>query len=324
MTMQRRQLLTALALAGAIPRLRAQSLPETARLYAGFAAGGIVDVTARRIADKLREHYARTVVVENKTGAGGQLALSALKAAPGDGLTMAITPMSMLGIYPHTYKKLPYDSAVDFQPVSQVARFDFAFVVGPGVPTSVKTLADFVGWAKANPGAGFGSPAPGSVPHFIGELFSRSANVSLTHIPYRGSQPAIVDLLGGQLHAVSAPVGEFMPHLSSGKLRMLATAGSVRSKFAPGVPTYAEQGFREVVAEEWLGMYLPAKVPGDVVERLSVALRQALATKEVIDSLAQMGLEAKSSTPAELRALLARDSQRWGPVVKTIGFTADS
>ena len=164
--MQRRRFLLASTAAGialAHPLARALGLPETARIFAGFAPGGTVDVTARRIADKLRDVLARSVVVENRTGAGGQIALSALKTAPADGLTLLVTPMSMLGIYPHTYKKLPYDPVADFQPVSQAVRFDFGFAVGPMVPASVKSLADFVAWCKANPkDANFGSPAAGS------------------------------------------------------------------------------------------------------------------------------------------------------------------
>lgn len=330
MKMQRRQFLSTsaagLTVFACTGQLRAQSLPDNARIFAGFAAGGTVDVTARRVAEKLRDVLAKSVAVENRTGAGGQVALAALKTAAPDGLTLAVSPMSMLGIYPHTYKKLPYDPVVDFIPVSMAVRFDFGFGVGPLVPTSVKTLVDFAAWAKANPKeASFGSPAPGSVPHFVGELLGRAAGLpDFKHIGYRGSQPAIVDMMGGQLASVSAPVGEFLPHLTSGKVRLLATSGPARNKFAPNVPTYAEQGFKDLVFDEWFGIFAPAKTPADMVNRVSVAVRNALASKDVIDGLAQMGLEAKASTPAELVALLKKDTERWGPVVKNIGFTAES
>lgn len=327
--MQRRQFVLSttaaagLALAGTASR--AQGLPETARIYAGFAAGGTVDVTARRIADKLREVLAKSVVVENRTGAGGQIALSALKTATPDGLTLLVTPMSMLGIYPHTYKKLPYEPAVDFQPVSQAVRFDFGFAVGPMVPASVKTLGEFIAWCKANPrDANFGSPAAGSVPHFVAELFGRAAGVDLKHAPYRGTQPAIVDLMGGQIAAVSGPVGEFLQHLPTGKVRLLATSGAARNKFAPDVATYAEQGFKDIVFDEWFGVYMPAKVPADALNRAVTAVRSALSSPEVVDALGKMGLEARASSPAELAALLKRDSERWAPLIKQIGFTADS
>jgi tripartite-type tricarboxylate transporter receptor subunit TctC len=280
-----------------------------------------VDTTARRVADKLREVLAKSVVVENRTGAGGQIALSALKAAAPDGLTLLVTPMSMLGIYPHTYKKLPYDPVADFQPVSQAVRFDFGFGVGPMVPATVKTLAEFVAWCKANPkDANFGSPAAGSVPHFVAELFGRAAGIDFKHVPYRGTQPAIADLMGGQVASVSGPVGEFLQHLPTGRVRLLATSGNARNRFAPTVPTYAEQGFKDIVFEEWFGFFMPAKV----LARTSTAIRNALGAPDVVDALALMGLEARPSTPTELAALLKRDTERWAPLVKTIGFTADS
>jgi tripartite-type tricarboxylate transporter receptor subunit TctC len=329
MTLPRRHFLSTLSagtLALALPTARAQALPDSARIFAGFAPGGTVDVTARRIAESLRELYAHSVVVENRTGAGGQIALQALKGAAPDGLTFGVTPMSMLGIYPHTYKKLPYDPGADFLPVSQVARLDFGLAVGSSVPASVRSLGDFVAWCKANPKeASFGSPAAGSVPHFVGELFGRAASITdFKHVPYRGTQPAIMDLIGGQIASVSGPVGEFLQHLPGGKVRLLATSGAARSKFAPEVPTYAEQGFKEIVHEEWFGAFLPAKTSPEVVKRLNEALRKALAAPEAIDGLAKMGLEARSSSPAELAALLKRDSERWAPLIRTIGFTADS
>lgn len=327
-SLNRRQLLQALAAgaAGALPfAARAQGLPETARIYVGFAAGGTVDVTARRTGDKLRDTFAKSIVVENRTGAGGQIALTALKTASADGLSFGLTPMSMLGIYPHTYKKLPYDPITDFAPVSQAVRFDFGFAVGPQVPASVHNLLEFIAWCKANPkDANFGSPAAGSVPHFVAELFGRAAGFDLKHVPYRGTQPAIADLMGGQIAAVSGPVGEFLQHLPTGRVRLLATSGAARSKFAPNVPTYAEQGFKDIVFDEWFGFFLPAKASPEAVGKLAAALRTALLSQEVSDGLAQMGLEARPSTPAELGAMLKRDSERWGPLIRTIGFTADS
>jgi tripartite-type tricarboxylate transporter receptor subunit TctC len=328
MTMQRRHFLLSSACAGialAYPTAHAQALPERAIILAGFAPGGTVDVTARRVADKLRDVLAKTVTVENRTGAGGQIALSGLKASPADGLTLLVTPMSMLGIYPHTYKKLPYDPVANFQPVSQAVRFDFGFAVGPMVPATVTTLSGFIAWCKANPkDANFGSPAAGSVPHFVAELFGRAAAVDLKHVPYRGTQPAIVDLIGGQVASVSGPVGEFLQHLAGGKVRLLATSGAARNKFAPTVATFAEQGFKDIVFDEWFGIYMPAKVPADALNRASTAIRAALTAPDVVDALALMGLEARPSTPAELAALLKKDTERWGPLVKTIGFTADS
>ena len=327
MNRNRRRLVTAATggLALAASPLRAQTA-ETVKIIVGFAPGGTSDVTARRVAERLqRDGYAKSVVVENRTGAGGQIALNALKTVPADGLTIVQTPMSMLGIYPHTYKKLPYDPVADFAPVSMAVRFDIGFAVGPMVPASVRNINDFAAWAKANvKDANYGSPAAGSVPHFVGEILSQKIGVDMKHTPYRGTQPAIVDMMGGQVAAVSGPLGEFLQHIPTGKVRLLATSGASRSKFSPGVATFAEQGLRDIVYDEWFGFYVPAKTPAETIARLNTALAAALAAPEVIEALGAMGLEAKSTSPAELAAILKRDNERWAPLIKAIGFTADS
>lgn len=311
--------------AGSMPFLAQAQAIDTVKILAGFAAGGTVDTLARRVATQIAGGYAKSAVVENKTGAGGQIAITTLKAAPADGATLLVTPMSMLGIYPHTYKKLPYDPVADVTPVSLGVVFDMGFAVGPQVPASVKTVPEFLEWCKAYPtGANFGSPAPGSVPHFVGELISRAGKVDMRHVGFRGSQPAILDRLGGQIAAVSAPVGEFLPHLQGGKLRVLATSGATRNKFVPGVSTLVEQGLQDMVYGEWFGFFLPGKAPAEVVQKANAAIRTALADKDVVAGLAAMGLEARSSTPAELAALLKADGDKWGPIVKAIGFTAES
>ncbi len=315
----------ATAALGTLGLARAQTMLERAVIYAGFAPGGTTDVTARRLAERLQGSYARNVAVENRTGAGGQIALTALKSAPADGSVLIVTPMSMLGIYPHTYRKLPYDPVADFQPVSRAVQFEYAIGVGPMVPATVRTAPELVAWFKANvASASFGSPAAGSGPHFLGELFARAGGVEMRHVPYRGTQPAIADLMGGQLPSVCGPVGEFLPHLAGGRVRIIATSGVNRSRFTPNVPTFAEQGFRDLVLDEWFGIFVPGKTPMDIVNRLNAAVQTALAAPEVVEGLAQMGLEARGSTPTELAALLKRDFDRWGPLVKTIGFTAES
>ena len=303
---------------------RTQTL-DTAKILTGFAAGGTVDTLARRVAAHMNGSYAKAVVVDTRTGAGGQIAITALKTSPADGSVLLVTPMSMLGIYPHTYKKLPYDPVADLAPVSLGVVFDMGFAVGPQVPATVKTVPEFLEWCKAHPtNANFGSPAPGSVPHFVGELIGRAGKVDLRHVGFRGSQPAILDMMGGQIAAVSAPVGEFLPHLSGGKVRLLATSGAARNKFVPGTPTLVEQGLKDLVFGEWFAFYLPGKAAPDVVQKANAAVRAALADKDVVSGLAAMGLEAQSSSPAELAALLKADTEKWGPIVKAIGFTAES
>ncbi|MBA4059151.1 secreted protein [Acidovorax temperans] len=325
---QRRDFLktaTALAAAAASPNLWAQGGQlEMARLITGFSAGGTSDTLCRRLAARMTGGYAKSVIVENRTGAGGQIAIQAMKSLPPDGSAILQTPMSMLGIYPHIYKKLPYDPLKDVTPVSVACVFDFGFAVGPAVPASVTTVPQYVAWAKANANGSYGSPAAGSVPHFIGVLIGRQLELEMTHIPYRGTQPAILDMVGGQLPAVCGPIGDFLPHLAAGKCRVLATSGATRSQFVSGVSTLTEQGLKNMSFTEWFGMFLPAGASAETVQRANAALRPALASTEVVEGLAAMGLQATSSTPAELAARLKSDHDRWGPIVKAIGFTAES
>lgn len=332
MTITRRQALlqtTAAAaslLAGLQARAQAGGSPfENVKIVTGFTPGGTSDTICRRMAEKLRPGYGKSVLVENRTGAGGQIAVQAMKTVQPDGTTILQTPMSMLGIYPHIYKKLAYDPVADLTPVSLGAVFDFGFAVGPQVPASVTNMAEFFAWSKANPGlANYGSPAAGSTPHFVGVLAGRAGGVDLKHVPYRGTQPAILEMMGGQIAAVSGPVGEFTQHIPGGKCRLLATTGSKRSKFAPNTPTLVEQGLKDLAFNEWFGFYLPAKAAPDVVKRLNAAMVEALAAPDLIAGLEVMGLEAKSSSPAELAAMLKADHDRWGPLIKSIGFTAES
>ena len=305
-------------------RAFAQAQLETVRLITGFAAGGTSDTTCRRVATRLAPDYARNAVVENKTGAGGQIAVQFVKAAAPDGSTVLQTPTSILTIYPHIYKKLPYEPAVDLTPVTLACIFDFGFAVGPAVPLSVKTVPEFLAWAKANPlGQNFGSPAAGSTPHFIGALIGKSAGLDLKHAAYRGTQPAMLDLLGGNISAVSGPIGDITQHLPTGRIRILGTSGSTRSRFAPEVPTFAEQGLKDATHSEWFAFFLPAKATPEVVSRLNAAMKFALAQKDVIDGMAGFGLEAMSSSSAELAELVRRDTAKWAPIVKQVGFTAE-
>lgn len=329
MSIQRRHLIQSTGAAALLASIGqqawAQAQIDTLKIVTGFAAGGTSDNTCRRVGTGLTGSYAKTVVVENRTGAGGQIAIQFIKGQPADGTTLLQSPTSMFTIYPHIYKKLPYDPVADVTPVTLACVFDFGFAVGPLVPASVKTLADFVSWAKANPTqANFGSPAAGSTPHFVGALLGKSAGLDLKHAAYRGTQPAMQDLLGGQIAAVSGPIGDITQHLATGKIRILATSGSKRNRFAPDVPTYAEQGFKELTHSEWFAFFLPPKADAALVARMNSALKAALATKDVVDGLAVFGLEAMSNNPAELVELLKQDTAKWAPIVKSIGFTADA
>jgi len=329
MTLSRRQILRGASasalLAGISHAALAQAQLENLKIITGFSVGGTSDNTCRRVAQALTGTYARSAVVENRTGAGGQVAIQAIKGLPADGATILQSPTSMFTIYPHIYKRLPYDPVADVTPVTLACAFDFGLAVGPMVPASVRTLAEFVAWAKANPNqATFGSPAAGSTPHFIPALLGIRAGFDFKHAPYRGTQLAMQDLLGGQIPAVSGPIGDLTQHLATGRVRILATSGARRNRFAPEVPTYSEQGFGELQHSEWFGFFLPPRSAPELVTRVNAALRSALAEKTVVDGLATFGLEAMSSTPAEFATLLRTDTAKWAPIVKTIGFTADS
>jgi tripartite-type tricarboxylate transporter receptor subunit TctC len=313
----------ALAALGLPLAARAQNSLELAKILVGFPAGGTTDALSRRLADKLRGGYANNVVVENKPGAGGQIAVTTLRDSPADGSVMLLTPSSILSIYPFTYPKLPY-KLEDVAPVSVGCFFSHGFGVGPAVPESVKTIKDFLAWAKADPVRGnYGSPAAGSMPHMVAALLAKEANVDLKHIPYRGSAPGIQDLLGGQISAMSSPIGDYLPHLKSGKLRVLAVSGAARNKFVPDVPTYREQGF-PITVREWYGFFLPAKATPQTLRRAAAYLQPALAQADVVSSMAQVGMEIQSSTPEALVDLLKSDADQWRVLIKQIGFTAES
>ncbi|MBI2771358.1 MAG: twin-arginine translocation pathway signal protein [Burkholderiales bacterium] len=298
--------------------------PELAKILCGFPPGGTSDAMSRRIADKLRGNYATNVVVDNKPGAGGQIAISLLKDSPADGTTMLLTPSSMLSIYPYVYKTLPYKPLEDVQPVSLACYFNHAFGVGPAVPESVKNMKDFLAWAKANPDkANYGSPGAGSMPHLIVSLINKLTGQDLKHIPYRGSAPGIQDLLGGQISGMSSPVGDYLPYIKSGKLRILAISGINRSPFVPDVPTYRQQGL-PVTVREWYGVFLPGKANAQAVRRAAAYLQPALAQQDLITSMAQVGMEVQSSTPQALGDLLRSDAEDWRRLIKQIGFTPES
>ncbi len=315
--------LTAIA-AGSIPHGAGAQTLDLAKILCGFPPGGTSDILSRRIASLLRGNYAANVLVENKPGAGGQIAISTLRDSPADGSTLLLTPSSMLSIYPYVYKSLPYKPLEDVQPVSVASFFNHAFGVGPAVPASVKNMRDFLAWTKANPEKGnYGSPGAGSMPHLIASLVGKHAGQDLRHAPYRGSAPGIQDLLGGQISAMSAPVGEFLSHVKSGKLRLLAISGVDRSPFVPDVPTLRQQGF-PITVREWFGVFLPGQASQDVVRRAAAYLQPALAQNEVVTAMAQFGMEVQSSTPSALGEMLRADAEEWGRLVKQVGFTPES
>ena len=325
--LNRRQILATAALASAafVPLAHAQTtIDKTARIVVGFPAGGAADAVARLLADQLRGSWAPTVIVDNKAGAGGRIGAQTVKAGDADGSQFLLTPASILTIYPHVYRKLGYDSLADFTPVSSVAAVTFAFSVSSAVPASVKTVADYVAWVKANPkDANYGSAAAGATPHFVGTILGRNAGVQLNHIPFKGGAPLVSDLLGGQIQAGVNVLPEVLPHAQSGKLRILAVSGAKRSRYLPNVPTFAESGFKDVEASEYFGVFVPAKTPPDVVAKLNAAIQQALKAKPMIEGLEKLSFEVEGQSPAEFDKIVKSELHRWGPVVKASGFSSE-
>jgi tripartite-type tricarboxylate transporter receptor subunit TctC len=325
----RRRLLAAsvggLVFAGADAPRRAvaQVIKKQVRVIVPFPPGGGTDVIARILAERLRGPYASTVIVENKAGAAARLGVEYVKNADADGSVMLFTPDFTMTVYPHSFKSLNYDPERDFIPVAPAARSMLTYNIGPAVPDSVKTLADFVQWAKANPAqAMFATTSAGGTPHFVGVMLANAAGVPMTPVHYRGGAPALQDLIGGHVPAGVNPISETLPFVNSGKLRILAVTGSKRSRFLPDVPTMSEQGYN-VVIDSWLGVFVPAKTPGDVVNALNGAIAAAVKLPEMIDSLAKVGNEPNFETPERFAATVKADIARWGPVVKASGFVAE-
>ncbi len=331
MSMQRRDFLQASAGAAVLGALGhssafAQAI-EQVKIFYGFPAGSAGDICARRTGEKFAgTPYSKTsAVVENKPGAGGRIALESLKTAPTDGSALALTPFSALSLYPHIYSKLSYDPFKEFVPVGTASMIYHGLAVGPMVPASVKDVKGFLAWAKANPkDASYGSPAAGSTPHFIGALLGINNGVEMRHVAYRGSVPGITDVVGGQIAAMFTPHGDFLANHKAGKLRIIATSGKGRSPFVPEVATFAEQGFPEFTVEEWFGFCAHAKVPAQVVAQANAAINAAIKDKSVIDALSVVGLLPYGGSPEDMGRSMKTEFDRWGPLIKKVGFTAES
>ena len=314
----------ALALTGISAWSQTPAQGRVVRLMNGFPPGGSADVVSRLIADRLRGAYAPNVIVENKPGGGGRTVLEQARTADADGSTIVLTPTAMLTIFPHVFKKLGYDTFRDFTAVGSAATFVTAITAGPGLPANVKTLQEWLAWAKQNPArASYGSPGAGTSLHFVGTMLAARGGVNLNHVPYKGAAPMVQDLLGGQVPVGMVPIGDAVQHAKSGKLRVLATTGTQRSRFLPDVNTAREAGFQDVIAEDYFALFVPSKTPQDVVEKLGAALREALRSNEVRDRMAQVGVDLKSTTPAEMADIVRAQFNTWAPIVKASGFSAE-
>lgn len=320
--MQRRHLI-ALAAAGLLTHAAAHAQADkTIRVLVGFPPGGSIDTVARLLADRMKDELKANIIVENKPGAGGRVAADMLKSAPADGTVLMITPVVVPVLAPLVFSKLNYNPTTDFTPVGHVASFNFAFTVPTALP--VKTVAEFVAWVKANPDkANFGSPAPGSLPHFFGEIISRDTQTNLVHVPYSGGAPLMNALLGNQVSAGIDVLLEALENHRAGKVRIIATSGDKRSHALPDVATFKEQGYPGITASGWFAMYAPAKTPEALITAYNRALNRALAQPDVLERFAKFALEPGGGTAADLTKLEQASTARWAPVVKSTGFRGD-
>lgn len=293
------------------------------RLVLGFGAGGTSDVAARALSGSLREVMGGDVVVENRVGAGARIALEHVRGAVADGSVAVLVPDATMILYPHVYRRLPYDPERDFLPVARVANLAIALYVGAMVPATVGNLAEFIAWVRADPKrAVFGTPAAGATPHFVGEMFARAAGLELRAVHYKGGGPGIQDLIGGHLPAFFGAVPDGAVMGSSGRVRALATTGPRRSAATPQVPTFAEQRFPGLVVEDGLGVYLPSGATRPMAERLAAALQQGLESPEVRSGYETIGLDRAFEPPELFAQRLRRERARWATIISETGFKA--
>jgi tripartite-type tricarboxylate transporter receptor subunit TctC len=322
--MQRRLALSAIAASIALtlqPGLAAAQAGSSVKIVVGFAPGGSVDALARQVAETLQTSLGRPVIVENRTGAAGRLAIEQVKASNSDGDTLLLVPHGPVTLFPHVFKSLKFDMERDFVPVTRIATGDYALSIGPAVPA--KDLAGFIAWAKtAGDNANYGSPGAGTLPHLLGVSVARAIGTPMSHVPYRGSAPAMTDLAGGQIAAVLSPVTEALPLHSAGKVRVIATAGATRSPFLQGVPTLKESGI-DIDVPLWFALYAPAGTPAPTLTKLRAVVVQSLSTPEAAQKMKVLGLVPAPSQPQEQLALQRKETQMWEKVVKQSGFTPE-
>ncbi|MFL6691356.1 MAG: Bug family tripartite tricarboxylate transporter substrate binding protein [Ramlibacter sp.] len=291
------------------------------RFVVPFPAGGGTDIIARELGNRLAGN-GWTLVMDNRPGSGGNLGVDVAAKAPPDGYTLVLGQTSNLAINPTLYSKLPYDPLKDLTPISMVASSPLVLVVAADSP--FKTLADVVKEAKAKPGTlNYATSGNGTVAHLATEMFQRTADIKLTHIPYKGASQGVTDVIGGQVQLYMSSVTTLIGHIKNGKLRALAVTSAARTDDLPNVPTIAESGYKGFEAATWFGVLGPAGMPKDVVAKLNAGINKALATPEMKARLAAQGADVMGSTPEKFAAFMHDEASRWGKVVKESGAKAD-
>jgi tripartite-type tricarboxylate transporter receptor subunit TctC len=310
---------TAIGLAAGINGAVAQNYPNRAiTLVIPFAPGGSTSIVGRGIADKISELLGEKVVVDNRPGAGGTIGTKAVAKSEPDGYTLVLGYTGTLAIGPSLYKNVGYDPRKDFAPIGLIGNAPNSLVVNPSFPA--KTVAELVAYAKSNPGkVNFGSAGAGTASHITGEYFARSAGITLVHVPYKGTGPALTDLLGGHIPMAFAPIPASHPNVSAGKLRALAVTSITRSGLLPDVPTMMEAGLPGFDASLYYGLAAPAGTPRTIIDKLNKVLREALASDEVKKQLGNDGTEITPGTPEDYADFIDKDEKKWAQLVKASG-----
>lgn len=309
-------------LSGAAGAAQVQYPTKPIRLIVPFPPGGTTDVVARVIAQKLTENWSQQVVVDNRPGAGGIIGTELAAKAPADGYTLLLGSITTHAVNPSLYKKLPFDPLRDFAPVSLAVSTPQVLVVHPSV--AAKSVKELIALAKAKPGQlNYASAGTGTSPHLTFELFKSMAGVDLVHVPYKGTGPAITDLIGGQVQTMITGVVALYPHIKAGKLRALGATSAKRVAALPDVPTIAESGVPGFDVASWFGVFAPAGTPKPIVARLNAEIVKILAVPELRRKLAGQGADPATNTPEQFAAYVKSELARWSKVVKDTGARAD-
>ena len=318
-----RAALMSAATASMIGGALAQPYPnKPVKVYVGYSAGGAVDLIARAVGQKIAGPLGQSIVVENKPGAGSNIAIKAVIDSPPDGYTLLLAA-NALAANMALYQPQPFDAEKDLAPVSFVGRVPVV-IAASTANAGMLSITALIEQAKAKPGTvTFASPGNGSTPHLAVELFARAAGVSLAHVPYKGGSPAITDVIGGQVALVAVNALEVQPHVKSGRLKVLAVMSLTRSPALPDVPTIVESGFPGFEASVWYGFMAPAATPKPIIERLHAEVQKALATPEVRERMAAVGGEAVPASIADFAALIRADRQRYDKLVREAKIKPD-
>ncbi len=311
---------------GAFAEARAQaaaSYPtKPIRLIVPFAPGGPNDTLARIVGQKLNELWGHPVVIENRGGAGGTIGVDAGAKSPADGYTLVMGGSSNLAVAPGLYAKLPYDPLRDLMPIVNVAVVPYVLAINPRVPA--KNVRELVAIAKSKQGLlSYGSSGTGAMSHLAAELFRAAVGAEIVHVPYKGTAPAVTDVISGQIDMMFADLAPVAPHEKAGKLRLLAAAGSKRSAAVPQLPTMAEAGVKGYAVDAWFGIVAPAGVPKDIVAKLNTAIVNALKAPDVRQRFDQLGYEAIGDTSEQFGATIKTDIEKFGRVIRSAGIKAE-